>query len=98
MRTHKTIANQSLLDLSIMSYGTLEGLFELSLLNGLAVTDDVATGSPVEVADFDGKLISVVDFIEKNNIRPATGFTAVPIVEPLSGIGYWAIGVDFVVQ
>jgi len=98
MKTHKTTANQSLLDFSIMSYGTLEGLFALSLLNGLAVIDDIAVGSLVEVADFEGKLISVVDFIEKNNIRPATGFTAVPIVEPLSGIDYWAIGIDFVIQ
>ncbi len=98
MKTLTAINDQSVLDLSIILFGTLEGVMQLALLNGLSLTDELVPGQEIEVGVFNESLVSVLDFIKKNNIRPATGFTAVPINIPLTGIDYWAVGIDFVVQ
>lgn len=67
-----TIAQQSLLDLAIQGYGTVEAVVQLALGNGLSVTDELPAGFVVESMEYEGTNNEVADYFKKKGIVPAT--------------------------
>lgn len=94
----QVIIEQSLLDIAIQQCGDATAVFDLAVLNGLSITEDLHTGQLIvsdAVLDAD-----VARYYSERNIKPTTGFSDEDkiLTEKNEGIGYWAIGVDFIVQ
>lgn len=92
--------NQSLLDTCLQHTGTIESLFDLALVNGLSVTDDLKAGQAFEVPNNIQKDKDILNYYTAKNIQPATGFTQtdLQILERLEGISIWAVNLDFKVS
>ena len=87
MKKITVLNNQSLFDISAQEYGTIEGIFEIALANGLGVTDTLTAGQKLVITEIDQSLVQpeIVDYYRRNNIHPATGETNVvqtPIPAP----------------
>ena len=73
MNNVKTYKDQSVFDIAIQEYGSIEGVFDLLKNNpGLEFDSDIESGTALNTS---GTIIdqSVVDYYKKNNIKPATG-------------------------
>jgi len=96
----KILHNQTLLDISIYLFGTAIGAMSLAIANDISLTDDLEVGTVLQVpenTDFGQRLIA--EYFQNKSLKPATGITTIEKeIETPSGIDYWAIEVDFVVQ
>ncbi len=91
--------NQTLLDVAIHHFGTVQAVTELAILNNISVTAPLVSGTVLELPTVDYGESEVVSYFTLNNKQPATGFSDDLISEEEnSGIDYWAIGDDFIVQ
>ena len=90
--------NQSLLDLALQHTGGIESIFELAVLNGKSVTDDMVAGASLLVEATTNK--DILAYYTAKNIQPATAFTKADeqVFERLEGISIWAINLDFIVS
>ena len=75
MNTITVIKHQSLFDIAIQTYGTIEGIFSLCLENDIAITDELEPGRVLNVPKFDGANNEIVEYYKARNIKPATGIT-----------------------
>ena len=91
--------NQTVMDMAIQQLGSLEAVFALAQLNNMAVSDDIATGQQLSynITPYNK---AVLKTYQDNGYKPATGTTSPGQSEPVEneGIGYWAIGFDFIVS
>ena len=71
----KVIHNQSLLDIAIQEYGTIEAAFDLALANDLEVTDMLAPGMTLELPVSEYEDLEMARYFKSRNIHPATGIT-----------------------
>ncbi|HLO59065.1 MAG TPA: hypothetical protein VK172_14690 [Lentimicrobium sp.] len=96
----KILKGQTLADIAIQETGELAGLFQIAFKNGISLTDDLAAGEVIQVDDLDIN-ISELRKIRLDNVVPATAFGYVVNEEGeepiLDGIGYWSVGMDFIV-
>ena len=69
--TVTVLEGQSLLDIALQELGSLEGAYNLAVLNGLSLTDSLAAGMLLQLPDVVDKRI--VNYYLERNIRPATG-------------------------
>lgn len=62
---------QTLADIAVQVYGTIEAMPVIANSNGISMSDDLATGQIIECPDkvFDQYL---QDYVRNNNIKPAT--------------------------
>ena len=92
--------NQTLQDIAIQYCGTLSALFDLALLNGVSITGDLVPGPILTIPSKDYGFQEVVNYFEVNKLQPATNLTQenISIIEGLTGIDYWAIENNFIVQ
>lgn len=62
---------QTLADIAVQVYGTIEAMPVIANANGISMSDDLATGQIIECQDkvFDQYL---QDYVRNNNIKPAT--------------------------
>jgi len=85
--------NQSLFDLSVQLYGTVEAIFILAQANGLSITDTLEVGQELEVPISEIEDVTVKNFYKRNEILPAT---ATPDIEGQAeqpkGIGVMVVG------
>lgn len=90
--------NQSLLDIAIQHNGSLNNIFATCLQNGISITDALIVGSEIEV-DTDEIDAEIVSYYTSKEIIPALGneVNTASLITP-SGIDYWAIENDFIVQ
>lgn len=86
---------QSLMDVSIQKCGSVTALFELALLNGISITEDVLVGTVLELPPVVN--IGVAQYFEDKQIVPATAEASAKKFDELQkgGIGHMQIGVDF---
>lgn len=90
------MSGQTLLDLAMQETGSVEGVFQLAVLNGLALTDELSEGNslkyPTQAVDR-----VVRKAFQDNNWKPSSAKTVAGQQLPptLEGIGYWTIEVDF---
>ncbi|HAX15706.1 MAG: hypothetical protein CMF34_01795 [Leeuwenhoekiella sp.] len=66
---------QSLLDLAVSNYGTVEAVIQLAFENGMALTDDLEAGEVLIDPIYTTGSDAIVAFYENNQIHPATGLT-----------------------
>ncbi len=96
MRQVTALNNQSLFDIAIQEYGTIEAVFDLAMANGLSVTDTLTAGQVLNVPEVDPAVVQpeIVDYYRRHGIRPATGETEVadtPVPAPTGGDCEWII-------
>lgn len=90
---------QSLLDLALQYGGSMEAAMEIAAANGVSITDDLNDGQQLAMPVPQNK--DVTNYYVIHDICPATAITQDAINEIMEsgeGIGYWAIGIDFVVS
>lgn len=92
----KVLAGQSLLDIAIVTAGSMEVLVALAAANGISVTDSLENGQELTVTEV--KRQDVVRTFAVTGTQPATAMTAEEEQLLPGGIGYMAVGVDFVVS
>lgn len=68
-------AGQTLLDIAIQEYGTIEAAFMLAKANNLSITDTLQAGQSVDIPEkvYDSEL---ADYCQRNSVCPATSETA----------------------
>lgn len=92
-------SQQSTLDLALQHCGSMEAAFDLAVLNGLSITDDLADGQQLDIPAALSK--DVTNYYAVHDIRPATAITTEAINDIIGsgeGIEFWAIEYDFVVS
>ncbi|PCH69386.1 MAG: hypothetical protein COC06_07515 [Bacteroidales bacterium] len=89
------LPEQSLFDISIQEYGSLDKVFDLAEENDVSITDECEAGTILK-CNTDSKS-NVVNYLDVKGIKPVTG-TSNSISSKLGGIGYMSIGVDFIVS
>jgi hypothetical protein len=80
---------QTVVDYAVQNSGTMESLFEVAILNGVSITEDIAPGTIMLAPVVEKK---TVEFYNKNAVDITTSQTneASP-----GGIGYMQIGASF---
>lgn len=69
--------NQSVLDIAVQHFGTLESLLALAYANNLSPTDELVSGGQLELPEYSNGQDAVVGFYQKNQVKPATALTDV---------------------
>jgi len=86
---------QNFVDKVLEATGSTENAFEMSILNGVSLTDNVAVGQELQVSKVTKK--GIVGVFKKK--RPASGTISTPGVDVENdGIGFMAIGNNFIVR
>ncbi len=92
---------QTLADIAIQETGWLEGIFDIAETNDIGVTDELASETIINVDD-QKTYKNQLRLIKLAEIKPATKFGPwkyEEIDEPvLGGIGYMAVGINFIVS
>jgi len=91
----KVCKGQSLFDVACICLGAAEAAIQIALLNGISVTDDLVVGQELKLPDVVNR--DIVSYYANNGLNPATGITDTE-VERLGGLGYMALGIDFIVS
>lgn len=89
---------QCLMDIAIERCGSATALFDLALLNGLSITEDVSIGFELLLPPVVN--VGIAKYFADKQIIPATGERnkkQLEILEP-QGIGHWRIGINFKVS
>lgn len=74
----KVLQGQSLFDIAIQKIGSAEGAFDLAVLNGLSLTDELASGSELSLPAATNS--SVVAYYMNREIQPATALSSTDIL------------------
>ena len=92
--------NQTLIDIAIRYFGTVEAVLAIAVLNSISVTEELIPGQTLELPNVDYGFQEVVAFFRVNKMQPATALTQDnnEIIEGDSGIGFWIIEDNFIVQ
>lgn len=92
--------NQTVLDVAIRHCGTVEAVADITILNNISITDDLVPGQLIELPSKDYGNQEVINYFSANKIDPATALTEehIALTEGDSGIGFWEIGNNFIVQ
>lgn len=99
-KTVTVLGRQSLMDVAVEHCGDWQQAFDIAMINGTGLTDDIASGKeltmPYPSADSE-----MANFYDVNAIHPATGITDSETSQILlggEGIEFWGIEYDFVVS
>lgn len=71
----KVLQAQSLADIALQYCGTLQALFDIAVLNGLSITQELEPGQELELPDTDYGFKEVVNYYRANKLEPATSDT-----------------------
>jgi hypothetical protein len=82
---------QSFFDIAIQHAGAPEAAIQLAEINGMSITETLATGQTLEPVNISNK--RVYNYYTANNIKPATDCSAIE-----EGIEFWYVEYDFVVS
>lgn len=92
----KVYQGQNFIDKVLETTGSTENAFEMAILNGVSLTDSVAIGQELLPGNITRK--GVVKIFNNKN-RPASAITdPAEADEENDGIGYMAIGNNFIVK
>lgn len=90
---------QSIFDIALQHCGSNDAAWDIAQLNGISLTDDIAPGTTLKIPEVVKPRI--VTFYQAQRHVPATNITTQEAVEQTiggEGIGFWAIGIDFIVS
>ena len=66
----KVAKNQNIFDVALQKTGSVSAAFDLAVLNGLSVTDDLTPGTELKLLDVTNK--DIVDYYKNRGLVPAT--------------------------
>jgi len=90
---------QSLLDIAMQETGAAEDALQLALMNGICLTDELLTGTDLEIPETENEDRDNVEFYRERGILPATATTKEQeALNPYGGIEYMGIEIDFIVS
>lgn len=84
-------AGQSIWDVGVEQQGNVDGVFDIADANDVSVSDALAAGDALDLIVDTNNLI--VRRLSEKNIHPGTVGDAYS-----GGVGFWSVGVDFVVS
>lgn len=87
------LENQSLLDIAIQLGGSLESVFELAVANDISITESTNPGQTIFLNNQSQS--QIVDYYRSRGITPATSIID---SRQQGGIGYMAVGIDFIIS
>lgn len=90
--------NQCLIDVALQHNGNINSILKSCLLNNLSITDDLNANSElnIDTTEVDAQ---IVNYFKNRDYKPAfVSANGVTEYQNLSGIDYWTIGSDFIVQ
>ena len=92
--------NQSLLDIALQTLGSAEAAFDIALINGMSITDELFVGQILQIPSMSGYVQRRnAEYYTINSIMPATAITADIANTVLEeGVEFWAVGDDFIVS
>jgi len=95
----QVLHNQSLLDIAIQNNGTLTSAFELALVNGLSITEELTPGAIINVPESSLIEVTIAAYFQRKGQIIATAFNASDgqDILPKLGIGTMAIESTFIV-
>ena len=75
MKTVTVLNNQSLWDISVQEYGSVEAVFELAMANDMGVTDLLTAGQELVLPEVDKNVVKpeVVAYYRRNGLHPVSG-------------------------
>ncbi|MBO7052197.1 MAG: hypothetical protein J6W24_05985 [Prevotella sp.] len=96
--TTNTGIGQTLLDIAVVTAGTMEAAMALAIANGLPLTADLTNGQELECVEVKRRDIRQMFITQRT--QPATALATIEGEEDiiLGGIGYMAVGIDFIVS
>ncbi|WP_034752756.1 hypothetical protein [Chryseobacterium daeguense] len=94
----KILHNQTILDISIETTGSVDNCFQIAIANGHSVSADLTAGSSFGNAKGSKLNEDIVGYYSAKKIHPATGSTEISEVPQLGGIGYMKIAGNFKVS
>jgi hypothetical protein len=95
MKTVNVEKGQSLFDIALQCYGSIKAVFQLADDNGIDnIIDLLIPGDELLIDEQFIKNANVVNYYKNNNITAASELRT----EELQGVGYWQIGVDFIIS
>lgn len=93
---------QSVLDLSVQAFGSMDAFMDMAVENDISITENLTPGDELSLPEFSEKKTDIIAFYNKNQIKPSTALlddSIVTFLEALNnGIGYWVVENNFVVQ
>jgi hypothetical protein len=93
---YKIHQGQSLFDLAVHQYGSIEPVFELAAISKLSLTDKLPAGTIIELPKHEGQINSyVVASIQSRSLVPRTAPDA---INEAGGIGHMQVWVSFQVS
>ncbi len=94
MNTVVVQSGQTFADIAVQEYGSFEAAIEIAMDNGMSITDNLSGGSVLRLTDRSYNRI-MQNYCRTNGVSPAT---ALDEEEKYGGIGFMAVGVDFIVS
>jgi len=89
--------NQNIFDIATQVTGINDNAYIIARFNQLSITESLKPGSRISIPDGLSTDVKVLQYLqESGNQTPATGSEQLNADQ--SGIGYWAIGLDFIVS
>ena len=94
----KAVDNQSLFDIAVERLGSAEAALAIAIKNGRSITDQLGAGEAVYLTGMVNQ--DIADYYSQKAIKPCFGTNVDNSGDELAqeGIGYWAIGIDFVIS
>lgn len=92
------LPNQSLLDITLQHTGNVENTFLIALANNISITDHLEVGTKITIPEASEINKQVFTNYVIKKIEPASARISDLNIKPLSGINYWEIENDFIVQ
>ena len=89
---------QSLLDLAVQEFGSLESVLALAIKNDVPVTVELSAGQTLQY-DAAKTEKKVVEYLQAQRAKPATDLSAADMeAAPYGGIGIMGVEIDFIVS
>lgn len=89
----KTLNNQTLLDIAIQSGGSVNVVFDLAIENKISITDSLEAGKLLRYQTISEP--EIVNYYKSKGLHPTTGILE---TRKQGGVGYMAVGIDFIVS
>ncbi len=67
--------NQSLVDVSVQAFGTLEAIMELADANDISITDELIEGNELDSSSFETSATNILAYYQKYQIKPVTALS-----------------------
>lgn len=97
MKTVTILEGQTVTDIAVQELGDAERSMEIAVMNNISITDDLIAGSFINVPDYDASKQNYVQLFANSANKPASADSS-DENGLLTGIGYWYLENDFIIQ